>query len=214
MQKFEIIKDFVKKELEWVCSAHDFFHIGKVFKNALKIQNLEQSWNIEIIWASALLHEMLDEKFYTDIEKQELKLKEFLISIIEKEKVEKIIYIIKNIWFWKNLWSEKKEETIEFQIVQDADRLEAIWAIWIARVFAYGWKYKRSIYDPSIPYRKEITTENYRTEKTTSINHFYEKLLKLKDLLNTSWAKKLAQRKHKFMQDFLDEFLAEWNWDI
>lgn len=214
MQKFEIIKDFVKKELEWVCSAHDFFHIEKVFKNALKIQNLEQSWNIEIIWASALLHEMLDDKFYTDIEKQELKLKEFLISIIEKEKVEKIIYIVKNIWFWKNLWSEKKEETIEFQIVQDADRLEAIWAIWIARVFSYGWKYKRSIYDPSIPYRKEITTENYRTEKTTSINHFYEKLLKLKDLLNTSWAKKLAQRKHKFMQDFLDEFLAEWNWDI
>ena len=90
MQKFEIIKDFVKKELEWVCSAHDFFHIEKVFKNALKIQNLEQSWNIEIIWASALLHEMLDDKFYTDIEKQELKLKEFLISIIEKEKVEKI----------------------------------------------------------------------------------------------------------------------------
>jgi len=208
-------KKFIKEELDWVCSAHDLYHIERVYKISEKIFLEEKNADKEVTLISALLHEMLDDKFFDWVlEKQKEKILDFLNSLeLNEKQKEKIIYIIENIWYWKSLSWKKIDKFIEFQIVEDADRLESIWAIAIARTFAYWWKKHRPIYDPEIKVELNMTPEEYRNHKWTSLNHFYEKLLLLKDKMNTKFWKKLAEDRHNFMENFLKQFLAEWNWD-
>ncbi len=213
------IENYVKQEMEDLCVAHDFEHIQRVVANAKKIHQLENKGNIFIIEAGALLHESLDEKFFDMSKKQERidKICNFLKPLgLDEKEIEEILFIIENVGFWKSL--ERTDDFIgsmEFQIVEDADRLEAIWAIAIARCFTYGGKKGRKIYDPNIKPVVLVDKDSYHQKgnKETSFNHFFEKLLLLKDLMHTKWWKKIAKPRHDFMQKYVDEFLAEWNWE-
>ena len=212
----ELTNEFIYSELEGLCSAHDIYHINRVYMVSKKIFLEDEIWDEEVILISSLLHEMMDDKFFKwVIDIQKIKVEKFLDTLtLTLEQKEKIIYIIEHIWFWKSLGLDICDKFIEFQIVEDADRLEAIWAIAIARTFAYWWKKKRPIYDPNIEVKLNMTQEEYINYEWTSLNHFYEKLLKLKDLMNTKLWKKMADERHKFMETFLEQFLLEWEWII
>jgi uncharacterized protein len=159
---------------------------------------------------AALLHDISDEKLNETIEKGKEKLASYLDSIdLSEQEKSHILEIIETISF---KGGQKIDlGSIEAKIVQDADRIDAIGAIGIARAFAYGGKRGQQIYDPEIKVRNEMSKEEYRNGKSTSIHHFYEKLLKLKNLLNTETAKQMAIARHQFMDSFLDEFFKEWN---
>jgi len=203
--------------MEDLCVAHDFQHIERVVANAKNIQKTE--WGDEmIIHIWGLLHESLDTKFLWDTDPidKEQQLFQFLQDLgISDSTTEEILFIVKNVWFWKSL--ERWDDfvwSLEFQIVEDADRLEAIGAIAIARCFAYGWKKKSPIYDPNIKSVKLSGNQQYssNSEKSTSFNHFYEKLLLLKDLMHTQTGKTLAKPRHEFMELYMQRFLDEWEW--
>ena len=188
-QIIEQAETFVQSELAEDATGHDWFHVDRVRRNALYIYEQEKSGDPFIIEMAALLHDIPDEKLNETTEKGEAKLDGFLRTIeLSKEEIQQIKKIIDSISFKGGRKIEL--ETVEAKIVQDADRLDAIGAIGIARVFAYGGKKGQQIYDPSYQIREEMTIEEYRKGKSTSIHHFYEKLLKLKDLLNTETAKK------------------------
>jgi len=212
----QIVYDFVKKELEWVCSAHDMFHIERVFKLSKWIYEIEKKWDKKVILYSALLHEILDNKFFAEqIETQKGKIISLLKSVdLTEKQIEEIYYIIDNIWYWKSISWREINKTIEFQIVEDADRIESLWAITIARTFAYGWRKWREIYNPDIKPDLDLTEAKYWKSKWTSINHFYEKLLKLKYLMNTETWKKIAEERHEFLEIFLKQFFKEWEAEI
>ena len=206
--------NFVKLQLKNAEAGHDWFHIERVWKLSKKIAENEDG-DLEIIEFGALLHDIADPKFHNGDEELALKIsREFLESEnLEEEKIKKILFIIKNISF-KNR-NEKAEMSAEnplkeLQIVQDADRLDAIGAIGIARTFNFGGFKNNTMYDPDILPKLNMSKEEYKKSNGTTINHFYEKLLLLKDLLNTETAKKIASKRHNFMQKFLDEFLDEW----
>ena len=210
------VEDFVREEMEWLCAAHDFLHIERVVVNAQKIQQMEWKGDRDIVTIAALLHESLDEKFFKQesIGARKNNIKEFLESLeVPAEKIEHILFIIVNVGFGKSL--NRKENfpyTIEFQVVEDADRLEAMWAINIARTFAYGSKKGQAIYDPDIKPKVMKDKDSYyaHTWVTTSFNHFYEKLLLLKGMIHTDSGKILAEPRHAFMQEYMEVFLAEW----
>jgi len=207
-------KNFIKKEFDWLCIAHDLYHFERVYASAIKIFEWEQEWDELVVWLWAIFHEMSDDKFFAlESEKQVDKVINFLDSFeINNEQKEKIIYIVENLWYGKSLtWNINK--FIEFQIVEEADRLDAIWAIAIARTFAYWWKIKSPIYDPEVEPLLNITKEEYYKAWGPSINHFYEKLLKLKDEMRTKVWKEIAQERHIFMEKYLEQFFAEWNWE-
>lgn len=209
-QVIEETEKFVRSELGEDATGHDWFHVDRVRRNALHICKEELTGDPFIIEMSALLHDIPDEKLNESAEKGREKLASFFktISLADKER-KHIIQIIESISF---KGGRKKELlTIEAKIVQDADRLDAIGAIGIARVFAYGGKKGQPIYDPSIEVRNEMTIEEYRKGKSTSIHHFYEKLLKLTDLLNTNAARKMAESRQQMMLGFLDQFYQEWD---
>lgn len=209
------IESFVKQEMEWICSAHDRYHIERVRTMALLIAQEYPSSNLLIIEAGALLHEALDEKFFveSDMEARERELESMLIWLwVSEQQCKQILFIIKNVGFGKSVERDPSIILpIEFQIVEDADRLEAIWAIAIARTFSYGGKKGRPIYDPNIEKKSITWREDYRKGSEHSINHFYEKLLLLKDLLHTSKAKEIAMPRHTFMEWFLEQFFRERN---
>jgi uncharacterized protein len=201
---------FVRKQLGDDATGHDWFHVDRVRKNALFICQEENNGDPFIIEMAALLHDIPDEKLNETIEKGEEKLDSFLRTLpLSTEQTIQIIEIINTISYkggkTTNLTS------IEAEIVQDADRLDAIGAIGIARVFAYGGKKGQPIYDPGMEVREEMSLQEYRNGKSSSIHHFYEKLLKLTGLMNTQTAKKLAQSRQQFMEMFLEEFYIEWN---
>lgn len=208
----KIIKDFVKKEMEWICSAHDIYHIERVFRISEIIYDSEKNGDKDVVLVSALLHEFLDEKFFSDnLKEQEFKVNNILNTIwFTKVQIEKVNFIIKNIWYWKSLSRTEPISMIEFLIVEDADRLESTGAISIARTFAYWWKKWIPIYDPNIKFDSNLNEKSY-WKSSTSINHFYEKLLKIKDLMHTKKWKEIALEKHKFLELFLDNFYKEWN---
>ncbi|MED3625068.1 HD domain-containing protein [Bacillus thermocopriae] len=201
---------FVRKELGDDVTGHDWFHVDRVRRNALHICKQEGKGDPFIIEMAALLHDIPDEKLNESMEKGEQKLHSFLESLpigtIAKAHIKKIVNTIS----FKGGHTSKLE-TVEAEIVQDADRLDAIGAIGIARVFAFGGKKGQPIYDPGIQIRREMSLEEYRNGKSTSIHHFYEKLLKLRDLLNTKTAKDMAEERHRMMEAFLDQFFSEWN---
>ncbi|MFD0827876.1 HD domain-containing protein [Neobacillus sp. M.A.Huq-85] len=209
-QIIEQAEMFVQSELGEDATGHDWFHVDRVRRNALYINEQEKSGDPFIIEMAALLHDIPDEKLNETTETGEAKLDGFLRTIeLSKDEIQQIKKIIASISFKGG--RKVKLDSIEAKIVQDADRLDAIGAIGIARVFAYGGKKGQQIYDPSYQIREEMTIEEYRKGKSTSIHHFYEKLLKLKDLLNTETAKKMAAGRHQMMEIFLEQFYQEWN---
>jgi uncharacterized protein len=203
-------EQFTRKHLGEDSTGHDWFHVDRVRKNALKISIRENAGDPFIIEMAALLHDIPDEKLNESAEAGQEKLASFLeqISLSEEEQFH-ILQIINSISYKGGMKTELK--SIEAKIVQDADRLDAIGAIGIARAFAYGGKKGQQIYDPSIPVRDEMSLEEYRNGKSTSIHHFYEKLLKLTDLLNTKTALRMAEARQKMMESYLEQFFQEWN---
>ena len=203
--------NFVKEKLEGAEAGHDWFHIERVWKLSKKIAEKEGG-NLEVIELSALLHDIADPKFHNGDETLALKIsKDFLEEIhVEGELIEQVLFVIKNISF-KNRAEAPENHPLELQIVQDADRLDAIGAIGIARTFNFGGFKNNLMYHPEIKPNLGMNKEEYKKSNGTTINHFYEKLLLLKDLMNTKTAKKIASERHDFMLQFLDEFYKEWN---
>ncbi len=165
-----------------------------------------------MIELSALLHDIADPKFHKGDETLALKISQnFLEEIqVDAELIEQVLFVIKNISF-KNRAEAPENPPLELQIVQDADRLDAIGAIGIARTFNFGGFKNNLMYHPEIKPNLGMNKEEYKKSNGTTINHFYEKLLLLKDLMNTETAKKIASERHNFMLQFLDEFYKEWN---
>ncbi len=206
--------NFVKEKLEGAEAGHDWFHIERVWKLSKKIAEKEGG-NLEVIELSALLHDIADPKFHNGDETLALKIsKDFLAEIqVEGELIEQVLFVIKNISF-KNRAEAPENPPLELQIVQDADRLDAIGAIGIARTFNFGGFKNNLMYHPEIKPNLGMNKEEYKKSNGTTINHFYEKLLLLKDLMNTETAKKIASERHSFMLQFLDEFYKEWNVEL
>jgi uncharacterized protein len=201
---------FVKKTLKNAEAGHDWFHIERVWKNTLKISAVE-SCDQFIVEMAALLHDIADSKFHNgDEEIGPLSALVFLDTFsIETEIKNHIVNIIRNISF-KGGHKHSDFNSIELQVVQDADRLDAIGAIGIARAFNYGGFKNRTLYDPEIKPDLNLTKEAYKNSSAPTINHFYEKLLLLKDLMNTESGKKMAAERHRFMEQFLEQFYKEW----
>jgi len=202
---------FVKEQLHDAEGGHDWFHIERVYKNTLLIAQNE-TCNLEVVKLGALLHDIADSKFHDGDETIGPKVaRKFLES--EKVKEETIIHvlnIIKNISY-KGGNFEKKFNSKELDIVQDADRLDALGAIGIARTFNYGGFKNRAIYNPNSAPNLNMSKEEYKNSEAPTLNHFYEKLLLLKDKMNTNSGKKLAKERHLFMEKFLSQFYAEWD---
>ncbi len=201
---------FVKKTLAQAEGGHDWFHIERVYKNALLIAASENC-DLEIVQLGALLHDIADSKFHDGDETIGPKTAR---TFLESENVvattiDHVIAIIENISF-KGGKVERKFSSIELDIVQDADRLDAIGAIGIARTFNYGGFKNRALYNPDIVPNLSMTKEEYKKNEAPTINHFYEKLLLLKDKMNTETGKQIAQERHRYMEDFLEQFYAEW----
>lgn len=206
--------NFVKEKLEGAEAGHDWFHIERVWKLSKKIAEKEGG-NLEVIELSALLHDIADPKFHNGDETLALKIsKDFLEEIhVNAELIEQVLFVIKNISF-KNRAEAPENPPLELQIVQDADRLDAIGAIGIARTFNFGGFKNNLMYHPEIKPNLGMNKEEYKKSNGTTINHFYEKLLLLKGLMNTETAKKIASERHDFMLQFLDEFYKEWNVEL
>ncbi len=201
---------FVKQKLENAESGHDWFHIERVYKNALLLAEKEVC-DVTIVKLGALLHDIADSKFHNGDETIGPKIaRNFLESQNTSEEIiTHVIHIIENISF-KGGNFEKKFNSKELEVVQDADRLDAIGAIGIARTFNYGGYKNRPIYDPNIAPQTNMTKDEYKNSEAPTLNHFYEKLLLLKDKMNTKAGRKIAEERHKFMELFLSQFYAEW----
>ena len=206
--------NFVKEKLKGAEAGHDWFHIERVWKLSKKISEKEGG-NFVVIELSALLHDIADPKFHNGDETLAIKISsEFLKSIkVEEKIINQVLYIIENISF-KNKAEAHQNPSLELQIIQDADRLDAIGAIGIARTFNFGGFKNNLMYHPDIQPKLNMSKEEYKKSNGTTINHFYEKLLLLKDLMNTETAKKIASERHDFMLKFLDEFYKEWKVEI
>ncbi|WP_298485099.1 HD domain-containing protein [uncultured Maribacter sp.] len=203
---------FVKKTLDGAEGGHDWFHIERVYKNSLLIAK-EERVDMLIVSLGALLHDIADAKFYNGDESIGPKIaSDFLHSKkVTPEVIHHVVKIIENISFKSSLETNKERfNSLELQVVQDADRLDAIGAIGIARTFNYGGFKNRALYNPDIPPNLNMTKEEYKKSNAPTINHFYEKLLLLKDKMNTSSGKKIAEQRHSFMLQFLSQFNAEW----
>jgi uncharacterized protein len=202
---------FVKEKLENAEGGHDWFHIERVYKNALLIADGE-TCDIDIVKLGALLHDIADSKFHNGDETVGPKIaREFLESNeVDQTTIQHVINIIENISF-KGGNTEKTFSFVELDIVQDADRLDAIGAIGIARTFNYGGFKNRPLYNPNIAPNLHMSKEEYKSSQAPTLNHFYEKLLLLKDKMNTKTGKQIAQERHRYMEGFLSQFYAEWD---
>ena len=201
---------FVKERLQNAEAGHDWFHVERVYKNSLLIATQEEC-DLNIVKLAALLHDIADSKFHNGDETIGPKVaREFLESQKASEEViSHVVNIIENISF-KGGNFEKKYTSKELEIVQDADRLDALGAIGIARTFNYGGFKNRPLYLPDTAPNLHMTKEEYKNSEAPTLNHFYEKLLLLKDKMNTETGKKIALERHKFMENFLSQFYAEW----
>jgi len=206
----EKTKQFVKKTLQSDATGHDWFHIERVLHIALYIAKKEKQVNLLTVQLGALLHDIADWKFHNGNSTIGPKItREWLTSLsIDKKIIDEVCFIVEYISY--KAGTNKKMQTKEGMIVQDADRLDALGAIGIARAFAYGGYKNREIYNPSIKINTQHNAKKYLRANGTTINHFYEKLLLLKDLMNTKPAKKIAEKREKFMKQFLNEFYKEW----
>ncbi len=202
--------NFVKNTLKGAEGGHDWFHTHRVFKTAQTIAKNEKV-DILVVSIGALLHDIADSKFHNGDETVGPRIaKEFLESLdIEKKIINHVVLIIENISF-KGGNTIQKFTSPELKVIQDADRLDAIGAIGIARCFNYGGFKNRTLYDPEIAPNLNMTKEEYKNSIAPTINHFYEKLLLLKDRMNTKTGKCMAEDRHLFMEIFLNQFYKEW----
>ena len=211
----QIIKQtvgFVKKTLADAEGGHDWFHIERVWKTACFIQEKEGAGDLLTIELAALLHDISDAKFNGGDDEMGSRM---AFDFLEKQgidpvRLEHIQSIIKHVSF-KGGFPQDQISSIEFQIVQDADRLDAIGAIGIARAFNYGGFKNRPLHEPDKALQEYKDSKAYHKSDAPTINHFYEKLLKLKELMNTESGKQMARERHKYMLDFLDQFYREWD---
>jgi uncharacterized protein len=213
MNKNKIINTaelFVKDKLANEATGHDWWHIVRVRNIAKTICKTEKvDWFI--VDLALLLHDVGDRKVIQKEEDDYSIAENFLKKqTVTNDIIQQIMFIIKNMSFSKSLATKLTHATNEFYVVQDADRLDALGAIGIARLFAYGGSKGRPLYDPTKKAQKINTTKNYRKLKSSSFHHFYEKILLLKDLMNTKTAKKIAERRHKYIENYMKEFLLEW----
>ena len=204
---------FVKKELKNAEGGHDWFHIARVFKNSILISK-DEKVDVFVVSLAALLHDIADPKFYNGDETvgPRVAIKFLKEQEVDEKIINHVVDIIKHISY-KNSFNtaSKKFTSIELEVVQDADRLDAIGAIGIARCFNYGGFKNRALYDPEIIPNLNMTKEQYKKSDAPTINHFYEKLLLLKDKMNTASGKKIALERHSFMETYLQQFYDEWD---
>ena len=211
MDVINLTVQFVKQKLADAEGGHDWFHIERVWRNAKLISNSENG-NQLVIELASLLHDIADYKFNDGNEHIGPRIAEnFLESInVERVIIKEVVFIIKNISF-KGGYNENIKKTIELEIVQDADRLDAIGAIGVARTFSFGGFKGNLMHDPNQKPNINQSEKEYKKSNGTTINHFHEKLLLLKNLMNTKTGKKLAQNRHNYMIGFLQQFHSEWN---
>lgn len=201
-------KEYVYNELHNESSGHDWYHIARVTSMARTIA-IEEHADEFICEMAALLHDIADEKLNESEEAGLQKVITWLNSIgTDASTIQRIISIISTMSFKGG--GQPKMTSLEGQVVQDADRLDAIGAIGIARTFAYAGSKGELIYDPELKPRINMTKEEYRKGRSSAINHFYEKLLTLKEKMNTGYAKQLAEERHRLMEQYLDDFFNEW----
>lgn len=207
----EKTKLFVKQELEKAEGGHDWFHILRVYNNALLIAKNE-AVDVFVVALGALLHDIADSKFHDGDETVGPNVaRKFLFeNNVDSTVIEHVVNIIKYISF-KGGNVNQTFTSSELDVVQDADRLDALGAIGIARTFNYGGFKNRKLFDPSIKVNLQMNNEEYKASTAPTINHFYEKLLLLKDRMNTKAGKKIALERHQYMEQFLDQFYAEWD---
>jgi len=203
--------EFVKQMLSDAEGGHDWWHIYRVWKLSKQIAQTEKV-DIFIVELGALLHDIADSKFNDgDEEIGPRKAREFLTSLhVQEDVINHVENIISNISF-KGGRHTQNFKSPELDVIQDADRLDAIGAIGIARTFNYGGHKNREIYNPEIEPNLSMTKKEYKNSDAPTINHFYEKLLLLKERMNTDTGKSMAEHRHKFMEQFLDEFYKEWD---
>lgn len=212
-QQIENTIAFVKKQLADAEGGHDWFHIERVYKNALLLSKNEDV-NVFIVAIGALLHDIADSKFYPDASGGDETIGPKLAgAFLVKQNIDStiiahVIKIIENISF-KGGNDVQKFRSPELDVVQDADRLDALGAIGIARTFNYGGYKNRAIYNPEIKPNLKLSKEEYKRSTAPSINHFYEKLLLLKDRMNTKTGKRIAEQRHQFMERYLEQFYSE-----
>ncbi len=199
---------YIKEMFSNDYSGHDFHHSIRVYNNALHIAEKEGG-NLLHIKLAALLHDVDDRKLFDTSENLDNARGFLQNNGLDEETTNKICEIIKSVSYSGN--GSITPDTIEGKIVQDADRLDALGAIGIARTFAYGGHKGRPIYDPDEKPIENMTAEEYKNHTSNSLNHFYEKLLKLKDLINTETARSMAEKRHAYIENYLEEFLCEWN---
>ena len=203
---------FVKNNLTNAEGGHDWFHTLRVYNNALLISKSE---NVDVLTVelAALLHDIADSKFHNGDDTIGPKIaREFLFKLnVDSLIIEHVIKIIENMSFNKSLGNEAVFISEELKVVQDADRLDAIGAIGVARAFNYGGFKNRLLYNPDIKPNLNMSKAEYKTSTAPTINHFYEKLLLLKDKMNTKTGQRIAKKRHAFMEQYLDQFYAEWN---
>lgn len=203
--------EFVKETLADAEKGHDWFHVERVYKNAKAI-NEEERANGLIVQLAALLHDIADSKFHNGNEELGPQLAgDFLRGQgLPDEVIYHVQQIIRNLSYSSNLGTVGYQSA-ELNVVQDADRLDAMGAIGIARAFTYGGFKNREMYNPDVPPQLNMSKEEYKRSAAPTINHFYEKLLHLKDLMLTVKGKEMAEARHQFMLSYLDQFFAEWN---
>lgn len=208
-------KGIIEKTEKWVKaqlineeSGHDWYHILRVTRTAQQIAKEEHA-NDEIVTLAALVHDLADDKVAQNEKEALKKIAEwFKQNGLDDEAIDQIISIITTISFKGG--NGQPVSTLEGKIVQDADRLDALGAVGIARTFVYSGHKGQPMYDPELPVRNEMSIEEYRHGKSSAVHHFYEKLLKLKDQMNTTTGMKLAARRHAFMETYLEQFYSEW----
>lgn len=205
-------KDFVKNTLSKDSTGHDWWHIYRVWKLSLYIAKKEKNKKLFIVELGALLHDIADFKFHNGDETVGPKVaREWLErQNVPEEIITQVVHIVESISY-KGAKVKNTMQSLEGKIVQDADRLDALGAIGIARTFAYGGYKGREMYNPHIKPEIHTNSKSYKNSTGPTINHFYEKLLLLKDKMNTKTAKQLALKRHKFMEKYLEEFYREWD---
>ena len=216
MNRQEIIiktESFVQDTLQGSEAGHDWSHIERVVRNARTIAAAEKA-DPFVVELAALLHDIADSKFHNGNEELGPERSERFLKGLDlpAELVDHVVNIVRNVSFKNELDPSKEDrfDSIELQVLKDADRLDAMGAIGVARAFHYGGYKNRALYDPSIKPAEKQSKEQYKTSKAPTINHFYEKLLLLKDKMNTQTGRKMAEERHAFMESFLDHFYREW----
>ena len=219
MGESEVVQNAIKFAKEFFCaeaSGHDFYHTIRVFRTATQIAELERKQgdvNTEIVKLSALLHDVDDYKISPNTHENKANAVKFLReNLVDEEEISKIVEIIGEISFVGT--DSVAPKSIEGKIVQDADRLDAIGAIGVGRAFAYGGRKGREMFNPDIEPNLNMNEEEYKNNNSSTINHFYEKLLILKDLMNTESGKKIAEHRTNYMNGFLNEFFEEWDGNL